>query len=476
MSCVAAYSFKRNAWSLLHQPQNGHHVGPLDGLRALAALWVVVMHTFQSIPYSLTLPNDEARERFDQMGASFFMRGILNGEYGVDIFFILSGFLIMSILRRELAVLVKLHTTKINDGANEHLLPASASSAASGGGAKDSAAAVSTSGKPSISLTRAIAGFFLRRYLRLMPVYSVTLVVGIVMEVLLNGGGQCNPNIWRNVLFIQNFFPSSEMCLIWTWTIAVEWQMYLVSPLIVWVVLRWPGRSRLFLSTLTFISLALYLGLKAYEATGDPVYFGAVPVIFWPFTRMYAYFAGMLVSVAFEQYQQPQGSEWDHNIAPFEPLTIRAIVLRCIAVVAALLTSLFTSSSKDQNYGWYLTQILLTRPIFVFAMAYIMYDALVPRGEPGSDRYQEAVNRVLGSRPLYFLAQISYSVYLFHLFFQGLFTIFNEPLASGAIQFYPQWIFPVGVTLVLLCTIAVSTILYFLVEKPVINFAAKLLR
>jgi len=196
------------------------------------------------------------------------------------------------------------------------------------------------------------------------------------METFTGGGnGPCIPNVWRNVLFLQNFFPKDDRCLVWSWTIAVEWQMYLVSPLIVWMVLRWPHRSRLILSALAFVSLALYLSLKAYEATGDPVYFGAVPVIFMPFTLMYATFAGMLVSVALEKYQQQSdGVEIDEKSVPFEPLTTRAIVLRCIANVAALLTSLFTSSSTDQNYGWYLTQILLTRPIFVFAMAYIMYD------------------------------------------------------------------------------------------------------
>jgi len=71
------------------------------------------------------------------------MRGVLNGEYGVDIFFILSGYLIMSILRRELAWLVKLHTNKINEGVNEHPLPSVDNVTTSGGDD-----VTSSSGKP----------------------------------------------------------------------------------------------------------------------------------------------------------------------------------------------------------------------------------------------------------------------------------------------------------------------------------------
>lgn len=56
--------------------------GVLDGVRSLSVLWVLLVHSFVNYP----VPNN-------QLNNSFWVRFIANGVYGVDSFFVLSGFL-----------------------------------------------------------------------------------------------------------------------------------------------------------------------------------------------------------------------------------------------------------------------------------------------------------------------------------------------------------------------------------------------
>lgn len=39
----------------------------------------------------------------------------------------------------------------------------------------------------------------------------------------------CNAFWWRNVLYINNFFPLSQICLMWSWYLANDFQFYMVA-------------------------------------------------------------------------------------------------------------------------------------------------------------------------------------------------------------------------------------------------------
>ena len=459
---ASAFSLSRNTRALLKQPTATNRAAPLDGLRALAAIWVVSFHVWGSMLY--TFPADSLDEtdvqRYLAMDGSFFMRVVKNGELGVDMFFVLSGLLIMRILSRDMAraVNASTRTTKIRAFLGSEDL--------------DSTQPLLENVDPSAtSIGCVVREFFIRRCLRIVPVYLLVIIVGIGLEVSRSNGAvtTCADYFWRDLVFVQNFYPASEMCLVWTWSVAVEVQMYLVSPLIVWAAVRWPEYARIQLLALSAVSLALFMGLSAYAISGDPVYFGSVPVTSMFFTRLFAYTLGMLVAHEIDARKREISLNSTVSSDAHQNLSWIDIVLRVLSILLVLIVT-FCSMRDDLQYSSRMAEALLTKPVFAAALAYIMYDALVSRGP---DMYQEAINWILSSTPLYVIAQLSYSIYLLHLF---LVAVFAQILQAGGAQFFPQWIFPVSTVFTLFITVLFSLVVYYAIEKPAINLGNDILR
>lgn len=145
----------------------------LDGLRGIAILLVVLLHNFKS--------------------SNFFFFGWL----GVDLFFVLSGFLITDILLKNVS--------------GKHYL----------------------------------RNFYARRFLRIFPVYYLALIICLLIlprmpALNLNADYYTQHQFWlwtylQNWLFIYRE-PVGDQLLLHTWSLAVEEQFYLLWPLIILLV------------------------------------------------------------------------------------------------------------------------------------------------------------------------------------------------------------------------------------------------
>jgi peptidoglycan/LPS O-acetylase OafA/YrhL len=170
----------------------------LDGLRALSIFLVVGLHTLQR--FSLT----------HHVGLGWY--ALFNGGTGVSIFFVISGFLITSLLLQEQRK------------------------------------------RGSISLR----GFYLRRAFRILPplyFYIGTVVLlGLLGRIALN-----RTDILSSLFFFHNFTEHSTM---WSvehlWSISVEEQFYLVWPLILFLSMKGAGFAGRF-SAARFPALVLLL-------------------------------------------------------------------------------------------------------------------------------------------------------------------------------------------------------------------------
>ena len=174
----------------------------LDGLRALAVLWVISFHIMTVVVVVGLSP------LVSRLITFWPAQPIFNGDMGVDVFFALSGYLIGRILLKDL---VK---------GFEHGMRGTAS---------------------------VLCTFYLRRWLRVFPM----LVAAIILTVISNeisssinegkgfsvfplSGTRCEDfgQVWPMLLFINNYL-CDFYCMVQTWSVAVEVQMYLLSPFIV---------------------------------------------------------------------------------------------------------------------------------------------------------------------------------------------------------------------------------------------------
>ncbi|MET7073897.1 acyltransferase family protein [Trueperella pyogenes] len=177
----------------------------LDGLRAVGALFVIVFHLIPAIG-----------------GAGFI---------GVDMFFVISGFLITALLLKEHAT-----TGRID-----------------------------------------LRAFLRRRYRRLVPAVVVMVVVSVALARAISDdavvqtrwqalGALTGTYNWFQIANGSSYFESREPLLLTNmWSLAVEQQFYLVWPLVVIGLLK---TRRLWHGTLAVIGLTS-LGLHAWFATGD---------------------------------------------------------------------------------------------------------------------------------------------------------------------------------------------------------------
>ena len=189
----------------------GTHVPALDGVRGLAILLVLIMH--------LMLFNNNNGNRW--MDALSQLQGLCGA--GVDLFFVLSGFLITGILYDTLH--------------GEHYF----------------------------------RNFYMRRFLRIFPLYYGFLFLLLALTPWLHvtwGGRQFvllaylqNTAIWFPV---SGFHPSLVVDLNHFWSLAVEEQFYCVWPLVVFLVRDRKRLMQLALG-LSACALALRIALATYS-------------------------------------------------------------------------------------------------------------------------------------------------------------------------------------------------------------------
>ena len=149
----------------------------LDLLRAIAILWVLLFHGMT-----------------EGLGSPFPTIGKL-GWMGVDLFFVLSGYLIGSQLLKEYAA----------------------------------------------GQTPAIRSFYLRRAFRILPTYW--LVMAFYYFVPTFREAQCLQPSWQFLTFTENFLIDYQhnRAFSHAWSLCVEEHFYLFFPLLVWVLMRRPS-------------------------------------------------------------------------------------------------------------------------------------------------------------------------------------------------------------------------------------------
>lgn len=312
-------------------PQQKREYRPdIDGLRAVAVLAVVVFHAFPTL-----------------------LRG---GFVGVDVFFVISGYLISGIIFRGLQ----------NDN---------------------------------FSFTT----FYSHRVKRIFPALLLVLAASFAagwFVLLPNEFTQLGKHIATGAGFIQNFAlwfedgyfnTASELKpLMHLWSLAVEEQFYIVYPVLIW--LLWRARLNLMISIFAIALVSFALNVTTISTD-------SVRVFFSPQYRFWELMAGCILSYI-QVFPQSRTAAFLRACREHAPVRLQGARLNDVASLAGLFLILATAGAVSEQVlfpGWW-------------ALPPVVGAFLLIAAGP-----QAWVNRtILSHRFVVSIGLISYPLYLWH--------------------------------------------------------------
>ncbi len=289
----------------------------LDGLRAFAVLAVLYTHF---------LPKQ------------YWLLGVYWGGVGVRLFFVLSGFLITRIFLREKALLDNNPGTRIT----------------------------------------LITNFYIRRYLRLTPVFLATVVMAAILDI-----PNTRETFWWHAFYVSNvkfaLSNSWQGSVAHFWTLSVEEQFYLIWPLVV-SFLHYRKLMRL-------IYLAVPLVL-VYRIAARLSGIEDIPIWVLLPDSMDALCLGSLVAVLTKFFGWTSSRRLPCLLAGIGLLLWLSD--RILHMPEILQMSEFAKTGLSMSFAW-----------------------LILRASEG---HQGLMGRLLELRPVAYMGKISYGIYVLHLF------------------------------------------------------------
>lgn len=360
----------------------------LDGLRGVAILLVLVWHF-------MGMTADPGQSEIQYLAWRF----LIFGQSGVDLFFVLSGFLIVGIL-------------------------------------------IDNRDSPNYFRT-----FYIRRMLRILPPYLILVTGFWLCVVTLDGRLSYYVDrqlpLWSLLTFTQNWVMASlngfgSMSIGATWSLAIEEQFYLVAPaLIWWLPRRWLPKALIAIGVTSMVARSACFYVDPDNLTAP--YVGTI-------FRLDGLCAGGLIAIAFRD--------------PAIWAAIRARRTLLFGVFCVLIAII-------PFYTWFLRSSIAHRVLFHFGHAYLallcgvsLTCILIASGTPATAWLRA---RSLGATGL-----ISYSLYLFHPSFKGLFFVLAHRGESIRT--------PLDIALLalaLLSTFGFCAALYVCIERPAQKFGKR---
>ncbi|XP_055947333.1 nose resistant to fluoxetine protein 6-like [Argiope bruennichi] len=344
----------------------------LHGLRFLSMVWVIVCHSYLASASYIS----------NSLGAidyidNWTFQVILNGFFCVDSFFVLSGFLVGYVYFQ--------HAQK-TDGKIPWLY------------------------------------FYAHRYIRLTPVYVIVMLFFATISPFLGSGPlwpeetvvqACKDYWWWNLLYINNFQPQTEECMPWSWYLANDMQFYIISPLLLITLYRWPKIGYSFLGLFFGISFTTNFALtyvyNLLPGMGNMMEYAddlenyyprvldfSTIIYIKPYTRICAYLVGLLIAYIVCKRKE-------NNSPKLNTITLwtgwalaSGVALTCQFVLYHQKLSLVETAFYNA----------LSRIGFSLGVGWVIFVCVIGQGD--------VVNSILSWKPLIPLSRLTYCAYLLH--------------------------------------------------------------
>lgn len=405
-------------------------IAALDGIRAIAALIVVAFHI------SL-ITRDQHIWRSDDFSHRLFSSVMLAGASGVTLFFVLSGFLLFMPYAKSL---------------------------------------LSGSAWPSAR------NFYMRRAFRILPGYYVAL---FVMILLIHPEYLHRSHLKDLVLFLTFFMDSTPSTYHQIdgpfWTLAIEWQYYLILPLLALAIrfvvqrgsLRWRTWT-LTLSLVTIIAWGLFSRYYGMYFAWHPAKSFLVPRsvlnVFLFFTSgvtgkfLEDFAVGMLVSMCYVYaHQVATDGQFKAALYRLSPWLWKAGILVLVFMAVWHFNQWEPGSwpifNRLMPYFDLSNEIGLSLGFGLCVLAILFGSA--------------GLKRLFTWTPLRWVGFTSYGLYMWHL---PVLTLFMQAVIdhlhgwSHALEYSLYWVY------VLVVVIPFSLLFYLLIEKPWMRLGDKIRR
>ncbi|KAL5011558.1 hypothetical protein ScPMuIL_010109 [Solemya velum] len=188
---LLAFSVYTNASKILNTKQSAGSIRALNGIRVMSMTWVLLGHSYS---FGITI-TENVLPYFMVQFKRWTFQALLNATVSVDTFFTISGLLLSYLVLKEM---------KQNNGKLNWFM------------------------------------FYFHRFWRLTPCYMLVIMTYSTLFQYWGSGPfwpetgidpNCRDYWWTNLLYINNFFDMTKMCMGWSWYLSNDMQFYVISPL-----------------------------------------------------------------------------------------------------------------------------------------------------------------------------------------------------------------------------------------------------
>jgi peptidoglycan/LPS O-acetylase OafA/YrhL len=343
----------------------------LDSLRAIAVLVVIISHWFSK--------------------EHFLNRYTANGILGVTLFFVLSGFLITGILLKS--------KHKIEEGS---------------------------------SLRNAFKVFYIRRALRIFPIYYLLLFVLLIFNL-----ASFRDSFWWHFFYGTNFYfwikGTFEGSLSHLWSLAVEEQFYLVWPAIILLI---PHRFLTYV-LLTGVLTGVLFRLLIVTDVSD------MGRLLMPGSLDSFCIGGLLI------YGRSDNKWWyKFYLSKHHWFVIAALIL--IVTVHLPAFSMLSAAQSSASYLFFISVV------FGILVNQVSYNIETP-----------FFKQILNNRVLLYIGKISYGIYLYHNLFP---QIYDLPIPS----FLNSFSIYIEKLLRFIMLLIFASVSWYFFEKPILKLKKQL--
>ncbi|XP_060849044.1 nose resistant to fluoxetine protein 6-like [Rhopalosiphum padi] len=201
----------------LMKPSETEEFSILNGFKVCAILQVIIGHR-----WFIELGNPQSNPNFTHWMIHNFWLGYFKCTIFLETFFVISGFLTFYLITKQLTEKKHLNFIPI----------------------------------------------MIYRWLRIFPVYGTLIVTYIFVLPYLNSGPlwrmivyreseRCQTNWWTNVLFINNYVHTDELCIIPAWYLACDMHFFIVGTLLTYVIWKWRKQGLVMLGACLVLSTVI---------------------------------------------------------------------------------------------------------------------------------------------------------------------------------------------------------------------------